>query len=93
MTSKVFTAGVVIDSAWLNDVNDAVYNNATTLNTFSGDGSTLSFALTGTVVSATKSWVFIHGVYQQKASYSIVANVLTFTEAPPLGTNNIEISF
>lgn len=83
----------MIDSNWLNDVNDAVYNTATTLNTFSGDNSTLSFVLTGTVVSATKSWVFIHGVYQQKASYSIIANALVFSEAPPLGTNNIEISF
>jgi inosine/xanthosine triphosphate pyrophosphatase family protein len=30
MTSKVFTAGTVIDSDWLNDVNTVVYSGTTT---------------------------------------------------------------
>lgn len=49
MTSKTFTAGTVIDSAWLNDVNDTTYNAMVSVTRFGalGDGvkdNTAAFA-------------------------------------------------
>jgi hypothetical protein len=46
MTSKTFTSGVVIDSGWLNDVNNTTYNK-----TFS-DGSVALSALPGSVANS-----------------------------------------
>lgn len=58
---------------------------------FSGDGSDTTFTLSVTPASLNQTWVFVEGVYQQKATYSISGTTLTFTTAPPSGTNNIEV--
>ena len=58
---------------------------------FNGDGSTVDFTLSVTPASINSTQVFISGVYQQKASYSLVGAILTFGVAPPTGTNNIEV--
>lgn len=58
---------------------------------FSGDSSNKSFTLSRDPVSINNVEVFISGVYQQKANYSLAGSVLTFVTAPPSGTNNIEI--
>jgi hypothetical protein len=68
-----------------------INNVAPNLRTFSGDGTTAVFNLTGLVPSAALTWVFISGVYQQKATYSINGTTLTFSVAPPAGANNIEV--
>ncbi len=57
----------------------------------SGDGSTTEFTLDATPVGQNNSFVFISGVYQQKTTYTLVGNTLTFSSAPPSGTNNIEV--
>jgi len=58
-----------------------VTNNAT------GDGSTTAYALSTAPGSKTNVQVYIDGVYQNKASFSLAGTTLTFTEAPPLNAS------
>ena len=64
---------------------------ATAKDTFSGDDSTVAFTLSQT--SATNDVeVFVGNVQQEPTiAYSISGSTLTFTEAPPAGTNNIYV--
>lgn len=59
---------------------------------FSGDGVETEFDLENDQIDIRATNVYIHGVYQQKDTYSIVAGVLTFESAPPAGVDNIEVS-
>jgi hypothetical protein len=59
--------------------------------TFSGDNSTTVFTLSNTIVDEANTQVYIDGVYQSKLNYSTSGTSLTFTTAPPTGTNNIEV--
>ena len=64
---------------------------ATVKDTFSGDDSTVAFTLSQT--SATNDVEVLVGNVQQEPTiaYSISGSTLTFTEAPPTGTNNIYV--
>jgi hypothetical protein len=74
------------------DVLIATYDNisgigaASVLN-YTGDGTTVAYAVTGNVVS-----VYINGVYQNKNTYSVSSGTLTFSQAPPF-TSLIEILY
>lgn len=57
---------------------------------FSGDGSDTTFTL-GSSPMEENTFVMVEGVYQQKDTYSISGTTLTFSVAPPAGTNNIEV--
>jgi hypothetical protein len=75
-----------------NDVLIATYDNifgigATAAQNYTGDGSTVGFAISGNVVA-----VYINGVYQNKNTYSVSGGTLTFTQAPPI-TSLIEILY
>lgn len=59
---------------------------------FVGTGSQTVFTLSGTVTNENNTQVFINGVYQQKNTYSIAANALTFSTPPPQ-TASIEVNF
>jgi hypothetical protein len=63
-----------------------------TIDNFSGDGSTVAFVLTVAPGTENNTNVYISGVYQQKNTYSLSGSTITFSEAPPIGTNNIEVS-
>ncbi len=58
---------------------------------FSGNAVTTGFTLSGDPGSENNTWVYISGVYQQKDTYSLSTTTLTFSTAPPTGTNNIEV--
>ena len=62
------------------------------IDNFSGDGSTTSFTLTSEPASKNNLQIYIDGVYQAKANYSVTTTTLTFTTAPATGTNNIEVT-
>lgn len=62
-----------------------------TVDTFSGDNTTTAFTLSVSPGSTANTNVYISGVYQQKASYSLSTNTLTFGVAPPTGTSNIQV--
>ena len=60
---------------------------------FSGDGSTTAFTLTYAPASTTSIVVAVSGVVQNPNTYSVSGSTLTFTGAPPSGTNNIAVLF
>jgi hypothetical protein len=60
--------------------------------TFSGDGSTVAFVLSQGVPTGGLVDVFVHGIRQESSAFSYVGDTVTFSEAPPFGTDNIVIS-
>ena len=64
-----------------------------TVQRFSGDGIQTDFFLSGTPGSKNNTNIYISGVYQQKDGYELVGNELVFEEAPPAGTDNVEVVF
>jgi len=69
--------------------------SSTHIDEFNGDGSDTTFTLTRTPAAnnAHNFAVFVDNVYQRYGSsyaYTVVGAVLTFTSAPPAGTNNIQ---
>lgn len=58
---------------------------------FYGTGSQVLFTLPASTVENSTD-VFINGVYQQKNTYSVSGNALTFSQAPPF-TSQIEVMY
>jgi len=58
-----------------------ITNNAT------GDGSTVNFTLSTAPGAKGNLQIYIDGVYQNKASFSLSGTTVTFTEAPPLNAS------
>lgn len=56
-------------------------------NDFTGDGVETDFALSASPSTKLATSVFINGVYQEKDSYSLLGNVITFSIAPPLNSS------
>jgi len=59
-------------------------------NILAGDGSTVAFTVSSSIVSENNTQVYIDGVYQSKDNYSTSGSTVTFTTAPPNGAE-IEI--
>ena len=72
----------------------AIGGSGSTINidNFNGNGSTTVFTLSQSLDNENVSQVYIDGVYQQKNTYSVVGTAITFSEAPPTGTNNVEVA-
>lgn len=63
-----------------------------TTQAFSGNGSTTAFTLSVAPAFEAACDVYIGGVFQAvDVDYNIVGTTLTFTSAPPSGTNNINV--
>ena len=60
---------------------------------FSGDGATTAFTLGYGTGNEASVIVSVSGVKQQTNTYALSNGQLVFTEAPPSGTNNIEIVY
>jgi hypothetical protein len=61
---------------------------------FSGNGSSVTFTLSRPVNQETDIEVFVENVQQEPiVAYSSAATTLTFTEAPPSGTNNVYVVY
>ena len=72
----------------------AVPTSATfAIDTFNGDGSTVAFTLREAPLASSSILVFVGGVRQNTDTYNVSGTTLTFTEAPPSGTNNIQVLF
>jgi hypothetical protein len=74
------------------NVTIATYDNilgfgATFVTNYTGNGSTVAYAILGNVVD-----VYINGVYQNRNTYSVSGSTLLFTQAPPF-TSLIEILY
>lgn len=59
-------------------------------NDYTGDGVEVAFTLSASPSTKLATNVFINGVYQEKDSYSLSGNVITFSVAPPI-SSSIEI--
>jgi hypothetical protein len=58
---------------------------------FSGNNTTVAFTLSRAPVSASSVIITISGVKQAASTYGVSGTTLTFSAAPPSGTNNIEV--
>ena len=63
------------------------------IDSFNGDDSTVNFTLREAPVTTSSILVFVGGIRQHTDTYSLSGTTLTFTEAPPTGTNNIQVLF
>lgn len=54
-----------------------------TVQNFSGNGSQTAFTLSASPQSENSTNIYINGIYQQKNTFSVASNVITFSEAPP----------
>ena len=63
------------------------------IDTFNGDGATVNFTLRDAPATTSAILVFVGGIRQQTDSYTLSGTTLQFTEAPPIGTNNIQVLF
>lgn len=61
--------------------------------TFSGNGSTTVFNMRVAPVNTAAVLVAIWGVLQDPLTYSVVGNILTFSQPPPVGTDNISVRY
>jgi hypothetical protein len=60
---------------------------------FSGNGTTTAFTMSVAPAGTTSMLVAITGVVQDPSTYSVVGTTLTFSAAPPTGTNNISVRY
>ena len=59
---------------------------------FSGDNSTTGFTLSRATASVNDLQIFVDNVRQEPTiAYTVSGSTLTFTEAPPTGTNNVYV--
>lgn len=82
-----------------NDVLIATWDNlsglaagSSTIENFTGTGSQTIYTLSRDPIDENSTNVFVNGVYQQKNTYAVVNDVLTFSEAPP-ATSSIEVAY
>ena len=70
----------------------AVGFSKTTKDRFSGDNSTTGFTMSQAAGTGTDIQVFVDNIRQEPTiAYSVSGTTLTFTEAPPTGTNNVYV--
>ena len=69
----------------------ATVYTSTTKDTFSGDGSTTAFTLSRAATQNAIRVVVANVVQDPGVAYTCVGATLTFTSAPPSGTNNIYV--
>ena len=61
---------------------------------FNGDGVTVAFTLSRTIYATYQVSVVVENVPQNPSSaYTVSGNTITFTSAPPAGTNNIYVVY
>ena len=73
-------------------IGNPLVSTAYQTDTFSGDNSTVAYTLSLAPASHASIAVYISGLYQTPGSaYTITGTTITFTGAPPIGTNNIQV--
>jgi len=68
-------------------------NVAFLTDSFSGNGSTTAFTMQVAPANTSSVLVAISGVLQDPSTYSVLGTTLTFSAAPPTGTNNISVRY
>jgi hypothetical protein len=57
---------------------------------FIGDGTTVTFSMARGVTTEDQTQIYIDGAYQEKGTYSVSGNVITFSTAPASG-HSVEV--
>ena len=70
-------------------IGNQVTSTSFITDTFSGNSATTNFSLTRAPASVSAIAVFISGVYQAPALYTLSGTTITFVTAPTVGTSNI----
>ena len=83
------SADVLLET--LNGMSYSVGATGYVVDTFSGDDATVAFTLASAPANENATLVHVSGVYQSKSTYTVSGTTLTFSEAPPTGTDNIEV--
>jgi hypothetical protein len=83
-------AGDIVEVVVFSSLN--IYSTITT-DTFSGNGSTTAFTMSVAPSNAASTLVAISGVVQDPSTYTVASTTLTFSTAPPSGTNNISVRY
>ena len=73
-------------------IGGVVMGKTMVVDTFNGDASTTAFTLSMDPTKEENTQVYVGGVYQPKGTYSLSGTTLTFSEAPPSATGNIEVN-
>jgi hypothetical protein len=83
-------AGDVIEVVAFGAVNTAA---VITAEDFSGTGSQTVYTMSVTPANSESVFIAISGVVQDPSNYTVAGTTLTFSTAPPLGTNNISCRY
>jgi hypothetical protein len=84
-TNSLRVDGVLVSAGGLSSAGANFYSD-----NYTGDGTTVAYAMSYEPFIKDNTQVYIDGVYQNKDGYSISGTTLTFSEAPPLNSD-IEI--
>lgn len=74
-------------------IGNAPTTAAFLVDTFSGTGSQTAFTMTVAPANTSSIIVAVTGVLQSPDTYSVSGTTLTFSAAPPSGTNNISVRY
>ena len=83
-------AGDLIEVVAFGAVNTAA---VITAEDFSGTGSQVAYTMSVTPANSESVIIAISGVVQDPSNYTVSGTTLTFSTAPPLGTNNISCRY
>jgi hypothetical protein len=96
-----FTQALALDDlVQINTITGVIGTGDILVNTFTGTGSQTNFTLTSEPGNEDNTFVYIDGVYQEKAGYTVTGTNLVFTEAPytdasieiMIGSRNVSIT-
>jgi len=80
--------GVAVEAITHTILDVSAAASSVLLDEFTGDGSDVTFTLSAAPANENNTQVYVGGVYQEKATYSVSGTTLTFSEAP---ANNVSI--
>ena len=80
--------GVAVEAITHTVLDISAAASSVLIDEFTGNGSTTAFTLSAAPANENNTQVYVGGVYQEKATYSVSGTTLTLTEAP---ANNVSI--
>lgn len=79
--------GVAVEAITHTVLDISAAASSVLIDEFTGDGSDTTFTLSAAPASENNTQVYVGGVYQEKATYSVSGTTLTFSEAPANGVS------
>ena len=79
--------GVAVEAITHTVLDISAAASSVLIDEFTGDGSDTTFTLSAAPANENNTQVYVGGVYQEKATYSVSGTTLTLTEAPANGVS------